>query len=105
VAIKWGNSNNNHRLTFNAIVTTANHSNKIEWQMQKAKIRLPAVVELQLDDINEGIQLKHELRIGYSGIEKILDPSIKLYFNKSFRKALEEYCDVEWFKLAEYLAV
>ena len=91
------------RLTFNATVIKANRPNKIEWQMIKAKLRLPAVVELALNDTDEGVYLKHELRIGYSGIGKLLDPFIKLYFSKSFQKALEEHCKIEWYKLADYL--
>ena len=51
-----------------------------------------------------GVRLKHELRIGYSGIRGLIDPFIKLYFNKSFQNALDEHCKIEWFKLAEYLA-
>ena len=93
----------NRRLTFYGIVITANHPNKIEWQMMKANLRLPAVLELELIDSNEGVRLKHELRIGYLGIGKLLDPFIKLYFNKSFRNAIEEHCKIEWLKLAEYL--
>ena len=92
------------RLTFNAIVVTANRPNKIEWQMKKAGVRLPAIVELGLSDTDEGVKLKHELRIGYSGIGRLLDPFIKLYFNKSYRIELEEHCKIEWFRLAEYLA-
>ena len=95
----------NRRLTFHAVVITASYPNKIEWQMKKAGIRFPAVVELGLNDSDEGVKLKHELRMGYLGIGKLLDPFIKLYFNQSYRKALEEHCKVEWFKLAEYLAV
>jgi len=95
----------NRRLTFYAVVITASYPNKIEWQMKKAKWRLPAVVALALNDTSEGVRLKHELRIGYSGIGKLLDPFIKLYFNKSFQKALGDHCKVEWFKLAEYLTV
>ena len=91
------------RLTFNAIVTLANRPNKIEWQMIKAGIRLPAFVELELHDSPDGIKLKHELRIGYSGLGKLIDPFIRLYFNKSFQTALDEHCKIEWFKLAEYL--
>jgi hypothetical protein len=94
----------NRRLTFFAIVKTATHPNRIEWQMMKAKMRLPAVVELELFDTDEGVSLKHELRIGFSGIGKILDPFISIYFNKSFQNALEEHCKVEWFKLVEYLS-
>jgi hypothetical protein len=94
----------NCRLTFYAAVVTANHPNKIEWQMIKAGIRLPAIVEIELNDADDGIKLKHELRIGYPGIGKLLDPFIKIYFNSSFRTALEEHCKIEWFKLAEYFA-
>ena len=95
----------NRRLTFYAVVITANHPNKIEWQMKKAGLRLPAIVELELHDTDEGIRLKHELRIGYSSIGKLLDPFIRLYFNKSFQKALEEHCKIEWFKLVEHSAL
>jgi len=94
----------NHRLSFNAVVIKANHPNVIEWQMMKGKRKLPAFVELDLRDSSKGVILKHELRIGYSGIGKLMDPFIMIYFNKSFQKALEEHCKIEWFKLAEYLA-
>jgi len=92
----------NHRLTFFVAVVKADRPNKIIWQMKKAGIRLPAFVELSLHDTDEGISLTHELRLGYSRILKILDPFIKLYFNKKLQKALEEHCKIEWFKLAEY---
>jgi len=95
----------NRRLTFFAVVIAASSPNKIEWQMKKANLRLPAIVELELNNTIAGVRLKHELRIGYLGIGKLLDPFIKLYFNQSFRKALEAHCNIEWFKLAEYLAV
>ena len=94
----------NHRLTFKAITVTANRPNKIEWQMMKAGLRLPAIVNFELFDSDDGLRLKHELRLGYSGVGKILDSLIKLYFNKSFQNALDEHCKKEWFKLVEYLA-
>ena len=91
------------RLTFNAVVTIASHPNKIEWQMIKAGLRLPAYVELELNNLPDGINLKHTLRIGYTGFGKILDPFIRLYFNKSYQAALDEHCKIEWPKLVEYL--
>jgi len=94
----------NRRLTFYAKVITANRPNKIEWQMMKWKFRLPAIVELGLRNFDDGVKLKHELRIGFSGIRKIFDPFIRLYFNKNFQQALDEHCKIEWYKLAEYLA-
>ena len=93
----------NHRLFFHAIVNVAERPHKITWQMKKAGIRLPAVVTLEVNDSVEGVMLKHELRIGFSSIGKLLDPFIRLYFNKSFQNALDEHCRIEWDKLAEYL--
>jgi len=93
----------NHRLVFHAVVQEAKHPHRITWQMKKAGLRLPAVVTLELQDSSEGVKLKHELCIGYVGIGRILDPFIRLYFNKSFQNALDEHCKIEWYKLAEYL--
>jgi hypothetical protein len=93
----------NHRLVFNAVVAEADCPNKIVWQMKKAGLRLPAFVTLELQDSTEGIRLRHELRIGYSGIGILLDPFIRLYFSKSFQNALDEHCKIEWHKLAEHL--
>ena len=93
----------NHRLVFNALVVAADRPNKITWQMKKAGIRLPAFVTLELHDSPEGIRLKHELKIGFSGFGRIIDPLIRLYFTKSFQDALDEHCNIEWDKLAEYL--
>ena len=92
-----------HRLTFHAVITEAQQPNRATWQMKKAGLRLPATVTLDLQDSPEGLKLKHELRLGFPGIGTILDPLIKLYFNKSFRANLEEHCKIEWPRLAEYL--
>jgi hypothetical protein len=92
-----------HRLIFYAVVVTADRPNKITWQMKKAGLRLPAFVTLELYNSSNGIKLRHELRIGYKGLCKILDPFIRMYFSKSFRKALEEHCKIEWYKLSDYL--
>jgi len=93
----------NHRLVFHAVVITAKRPNEITWQMKKAGIRLPAKVTLELHDFSDGVKLKHELCIGFSGIGRILDPLIKLYFNHSFQSALDEHCKIEWNKLAGFL--
>ena len=93
----------NRRLTFRAVVIKADRPNQIIWQMKKVGRRLPAFVSLGLADSPDGVVVKHELRLGYRGIGKALDPFIKLYFNKSFQAALEEHCFIEWPKLAEYL--
>jgi len=93
----------NHRLVFYAVVVAADRPNKAAWQMKKAGLRLPALVTLELHDSPKGIKLKHELRIGYTGFGRLLDPFIRMYFNKSFQQALDEHCKIEWFKLADHL--
>jgi len=92
-----------HRLTFHAVVKAADRAQKITWQMKKVGMRLPAFVTLELTDSAGGVELKHELRIGFGGIGKILDPFIRLYFNKSMQDALTEHCIAEWPMLADML--
>ena len=88
-------------LTFHAVVVTANRPNKIVWQMKKAGVRLPFFVNFELRDEPEGVVVKHELRLGYSGIGRLFDPFIGLYFNKAFRADLEKHCKIEWGLLEE----
>ena len=91
------------RLAFFAVVVTATRPNQIVWQMKKMGVRLPAFLDLEMRDSSEGLRIRHELRIGYSGIGSIFDPFIRLYLNESFKAALEKHCRIEWPKLAEYL--
>ncbi|MCL2376033.1 MAG: hypothetical protein FWC76_01425 [Defluviitaleaceae bacterium] len=92
------------RLTGYAVVVKAKRPNHIVWQMKKAGLRLPIFVSLRLKDTPGGLIVAHEVRIGYRGLGKALDPLIKLYFNKPYRQALETHCKIEWPKLAQYLA-
>jgi len=91
------------RLTFHAQVRKAKQPNQIIWQMKKVGLRLPAYVNLVLKDSPRGLLIKHELRIGYRGLGRIIDPLIALYFNKSFQADLRKHCLLEWPKLAGYL--
>jgi len=92
------------RLAFHAIVTVAERPNTIVWRMKKAGIRLPAYLKLGLLDSPDGLAVRHEVNIGYEALlGKLLDPFIKLYFNKSFQNALETHCRTEWPKLGVYI--
>jgi hypothetical protein len=91
------------RLRFLAVVAGANRPNHIEWQMKKLGFRLPAYVALKMTDTERGIALIHELRIGFSGVGRLLDPIFSLYFNRAFQESLREHCEIEWFRLAEFL--
>lgn len=70
--------------------------------MKKLGLRLPAFLSLEFTDSAKGLQINHELRIGFDGIGKILDPLIRVYFTKSFADALEKHCLEEWPRLARY---
>ena len=91
------------RLKFFAVVITATRPNQIIWQMKKAGFLLPAFLNFQLYDSPQGLQLKHELKLGYNGIARLLDPFIRLYFSKSMQAALEIHCRCEWLRLVDYL--
>jgi len=91
------------RLKFHAIVITADKPHKIVWQMKIAGIKMPFYVKLELTDNSNGVAVKHELNLGYSGIGSIFDFFIGLYFNKSYRADLENHCNIEWGKLGECL--
>ena len=91
------------RLAFDGVVIRTDFPKVIIWQMKKAGIRLPATLRLDLRDSPGGVKVRHELRIGYNGIGKLLDPFIKLYFNESYSEALTVHCQTEWHKLAVYL--
>jgi hypothetical protein len=89
------------RLKFHAVVVTADKPHKIIWQMMVARIKMPFYVKLELADKPNGVTVKHELNLGYSGIGSIFDSFIGLYFNKSYRADLEKHCRVEWEKLGK----
>jgi hypothetical protein len=92
------------RLKFFAVVVAANRPYHVAWQMKMAGVRLPAVLSVKFTDTSEGLEINHELRIGFGGAGKILDPFIRLYFTKSYASALEKHCLEEWPRLAAYLA-
>ena len=90
------------RLKFHAVVVTADRPNKIVWQMKMAGIKMPFYVKLELINKSDSVTVKHELNLGYSGIGSFFDFFIGLYFTKSYRDDLENHCNIEWQKLAEY---
>ena len=92
-----------HRLKFYAITIVANNPNKVVFQMRKCGVNLPGYLDLEFHDTPEGLALKHEVRIGWQRFGKIIDSIIRLFFNKSFFKALASHCDREWVRLAEIL--
>ncbi|HBU13120.1 MAG TPA: hypothetical protein DEB31_10515 [Clostridiales bacterium] len=92
-----------HRLAFFAKVTVADHPNRIVYQMRKFGLNLPGYLDITFSGTAGGLALRHEVRIGWRGIGAMIDPFLKLFFNRSFFAALEGHCSREWACLAELL--
>jgi uncharacterized protein YozE (UPF0346 family) len=92
-----------HRLTFHAITRIAEKPKHILFQMRRFGVNLPGYLELQFDDTAEGLLLTETIRIGFSGFGNILDPAIRLVFNKSFFNFMNGHHEREWANLAEIL--
>ena len=94
-----------HRLKFYAVVTVADRPNRVVFQMRKFGLNLPGFLELEFIDTDDGLALKHEVRIGWRGLGRVIDPILRLFFNRAFFEALEGHCDREWLCLAKILEV
>lgn len=92
-----------HRLAFYATIVVADRPSRIVYQMRKFGLSLPGYLDISFADAGEGLILTHEVRIGWRGVGAIIDPILRLFFNKSFFAALEGHCEREWRCLAEIL--
>ncbi len=92
-----------HRLTFNAIITVADKPNRIVYQMRKFGLNLPGYLDISFTDTENGLALNHEVRIGWRGLGILIDPVIRIFFNRKFFTALEGHCEREWVCLADIL--
>jgi len=92
-----------YRMKFHAIIRTANRPAKIVYQMRKFGISLPGYLELEFADTPNGLLLKEHIRIGFNGLGKVLDPFIRIVYNKHFFKEMDAHHKREWECLAEIL--
>jgi hypothetical protein len=92
-----------HRLRFYAVTKTANKPNRVVFQMRKLGVNIPGFLELNFCDTPDGLLLIETLRIGFAGLGRLLDPFIRIVYNKSFFEALNAHHIREWLNLAEVL--
>ena len=92
-----------HRVMFNGVVVRNITGKVIVWQMKKA-IKLPAWMVLEFNDSDDGVVITHTLKVGFTGVGRLLDPILRLYLSTSFEKELEEHTKIEFTKLAAILA-
>ena len=66
-------------------------------------LRLPAWLLMEFDQQPEGVKIIHTVKVGFTGIGKILDPFLRLYFSDTFITALDHHAQIEFPKLGEIL--
>ena len=59
---------------------------------------------LEFNDSDDGVVITHTLKVGFTGVGRLLDPILRLYLSTSFEKELEEHTKIEFTKLAAILA-
>jgi len=91
------------RVKFQTIVEKYIPGKEIVWKLDKGML-MPAWMTLECKDNNEGVTITHTLKAGYTGIGKLLDPFIKLFFPAGYRKDLLEHSETEFNKLPGFLS-
>ena len=91
------------RLKFEGIVVKAAQDEAIAWQMKKI-VKLPAWLSLELKNTDDGVEITHTIKAGYSGIGALLDPILRLYFTPRFVKDMEDHVHFEFTELAAILS-
>lgn len=89
-------------LHLDATVTEALPGRRIVWRFGS---RIPLPVRLSLDLVNrhDGVDVRHTITAGYTGIGRILDPLLRLYFNHDFAAAMHDHAHQEFRRLPQRL--
>jgi hypothetical protein len=88
------------RVATKATVREIVDGRRIVWQM---KVSLPVFLILELEDVDDGVRLKHTIKAGFSGIGRIFDPILRIYFTQAFAEAMDEHVRTEFPKLRDML--
>ena len=89
-----------HRMKFHATLVVVERPFRIVFQMRKFGINLPGFLELNFEDTADGLVLTEQIRIGFKGIGKILDPFIRIVYSKRFFVEMDAHHKREWVSLA-----
>lgn len=87
-----------------AVIVEAVPGRKLVLQVKKL-IRLPAWLVMTFEDVAGGVDVTHSLQIGYRGPGVLLDPLLRLYFPRSFGRALDDHLKAEFPRLEDLLYV
>jgi hypothetical protein len=90
------------RVAMKATVRELVDGRRVVWQMRKV-VPLPVFLILELEDVDDGVRLKHTINAGFSGLARIFDPIFRTYFTQSFAEAMNEHVRTEFPKLRDML--
>lgn len=90
------------RLLMDAVVTEVERGRKLVWQMKKG-VRLPAWLKLDLTDGDGAVTVRHTITAGWTGVGRLLDPLLRLYFTPAFAAAMDRHARTEFPRLRELL--
>jgi hypothetical protein len=76
---------------------------KIVWQLRLGRLRAPVRLSLVSNATEEGVALCHTITAGWSGVGRWLDPLWRLYFSKSFARAMDRHAHTEFPMLSNLL--
>jgi hypothetical protein len=90
------------RVVTKATVREVVDGRRVMWQMRKV-VPLPVFLILELEDMDDGVRLKHTIDAGFSGLGRIFDPIFRIYFTEVFAEAMNEHVRTEFPKLRDML--
>jgi hypothetical protein len=91
-----------HRLKFKAVLERYEPETAMVWRMKKV-ILLPAWLRLSLENVSEGVQITHSVRIGFGGQKGILDRLIQAFLPKDLEQELAKHAVQEFTQLRDFL--
>lgn len=92
------------RVRAKAVIVEAVPGRRLVLQVRKL-IRLPAWLVMTFEDVAGGVEVTHSLHIGYRGLGVLLNPLLRLYFPRSFARALDDHFKAEFPRLEDLLYV
>ena len=77
------------------VIVEAEPGRRIVWQMKKG-IRLPAWLTIEVTDLPGGVDVRHTIAAGWTGLGRLLDPLLKIYFSPTFAEAMDRHVHTEF---------
>jgi hypothetical protein len=69
---------------------------RLLWQLRRFRLRLPIWLSVELRAQGEGVLLRHTITAGWSGRARLFDPLWRLYFSRSFARAMDRHVRTEF---------